>query len=341
VGILGGTPTSDSTVKPKPDLVNPDLVNLLTTAAADQQYSYVFGGSAQQLDHVLVANNLFPRVTRYAVARFDADFPEVYYGDGARPERLSDHDAPVAYFSFPTSDVQVRQSQAPSLVGAGSTITYTVLVENGSTDTAYGVSLLDTLPAGTMLASHVTPAGWTCTPVAEGLSCAAPAMAGGATASFTIVAQVACDAPNGADLANVAAIDSAMFDPNPGNNSHTLHATVSNPPPAIGGLLASPAVLWPVNHKMVPVAIDYTASDSCDAAPVCRLSVASSEQTDGRGDGRTATDWEVVGDHAVMLRAERSGTGNGRTYTVTTACTDRAGGETTKTVAVAVPKSQK
>jgi hypothetical protein len=71
------------------------------------------------------------------------------------------------------------------------------------------------------------------------------------------------------------------------------------------------------------------------------LSVASSEKTDGRGDGRTATDWQVVDAHTVMLRAERSGTGNGRTYTVTIACADGAGGTSRQLVTVTVPKNQK
>src|ERR1700753_2755306 len=39
--------------------------------------------------------------SRYAVARNDADFPEVFRNDPNRPERISDHDMPVSYFFLP------------------------------------------------------------------------------------------------------------------------------------------------------------------------------------------------------------------------------------------------
>ena len=73
----------------------------------------------------------------------------------------------------------------------------------------------------------------------------------------------------------------------------------------------------------------------------CVLTVASNEPINGLGDGDTAPDWEVVDDHHVQLRAERSGKGNGRLYTITTTCTDASGNAVTKTSTVFVPKNQK
>jgi hypothetical protein len=58
------------------------------------------------------------------------------------------------------------------------------------------------------------------------------------------------------------------------------------------------------------------------------------------GDGDTTPDWIIVDSQHVQLRAERAGTGSGRVYTITVACTDSAGNTTTKTVSVTVPKSQ-
>ena len=68
--------------------------------------------------------------------------------------------------------------------------------------------------------------------------------------------------------------------------------------------------------------------------------MTSSEPTDGRGDGHTATDWNVVDPHHVALRAERAGSGNGRTYTIGITCSDANGAATTQNVFVTVPKSQ-
>jgi hypothetical protein len=42
----------------------------------------------------------------------------------------------------------------------------------------------------------------------------------------------------------------------------------------------------------------------------------------------------------MSLRAERSGTGSGRVYTITVQCTDAAGNSTTKTVTVTVAHDQ-
>ena len=73
--------------------------------------------------------------------------------------------------------------------------------------------------------------------------------------------------------------------------------------------------------------VAYSAADNCTAAVAitCALSVASNEPINGLGDGDTAPDWLVVNAHLVQLRAERSGTGTGRIYTVTVTCTDQAG----------------
>ena len=240
MGIISGKSTTDPTVKPVagdpvPADVNPDLVNLLTVAPPDQQYSYVFDGSAQQIDHALVTDSLLPRVAGYTVARFDADFPLSYYADGTRPERLSDYDAPVVYFSFPTSDVSVTVVTADNPVKSGRTATYTVRVANSSTDPAYGLALTNAIPAGTTLGSYVTPAGWACQATGQGLSCTAASMAGSSTATFSIAVNVPCDMPDRTVLEFVADVDSAMYDPDLGNNKMKATVVVDNPPPAITG----------------------------------------------------------------------------------------------------------
>ncbi|MBL8234154.1 MAG: endonuclease/exonuclease/phosphatase family protein [Bryobacterales bacterium] len=108
VGTIRGIPTPvNQVVASSSDLVNPDLTNLVDTVTAAQRYSYVFGGSAQVLDHVLVNAAMLPMVGGYAIARSNADFPEVFRNDSTRPERLSDHDMPVAYFNLPSAPADV------------------------------------------------------------------------------------------------------------------------------------------------------------------------------------------------------------------------------------------
>jgi hypothetical protein len=112
-------------------------------------------------------------------------------------------------------------------------------------------------------------------------------------------------------------------------------------PPVIGSLSASPDVLWPPNHKMVPISLQASVSDACDPVPTWRIvSVSSNEPVNGLGDGDTAPDWVITGDFTLDLRAERSGTGNGRTYAITVQAVDASGNHSEKTVTVAVPKSK-
>jgi subtilisin-like proprotein convertase family protein len=112
--------------------------------------------------------------------------------------------------------------------------------------------------------------------------------------------------------------------------------------PILTAPTASPALLWPPNHTMTNVTINYQTADNCTlpSSITCALSVASNEPLNGTGDGDTTPDWQVIDAHHVKLRAERAGTGTGRTYTVTVTCNDAAGVSTSRTVAVNVPLSQ-
>ena len=99
--ILGHPVPADQVVLASPDLVDPDFTDLVTTLPHDQQYSYDFNGSHQVLDHVVVSQSFLAKLTRFAIARNDAELPEVFRNDPNRPERISDHDMPVAYFTLP------------------------------------------------------------------------------------------------------------------------------------------------------------------------------------------------------------------------------------------------
>ncbi|MGA7617679.1 MAG: DNA/RNA non-specific endonuclease [Thermoanaerobaculia bacterium] len=121
----------------------------------------------------------------------------------------------------------------------------------------------------------------------------------------------------------------------------TVHLdVVDTTAPVISTLVPSLTRLWPVNHKMVGVTLEYSVTDLGDDSPVCSLHVMSNESPDGTGDGTTSPDWEVTDAHHLLLRAERAGTGNGRVYTIGAECADRFGNlSTSDEVTVTVPKS--
>lgn len=242
------------------------------------------------------------------------------------------------------SDLSIAKTAAATVL-SGSNLTYTLNAKNNGTDparnTASDVTITDTLPAGTTFVSSTAPAGWTCTTPTAGsggtLSCTKPTMAAGETATFSLVANVACATPNGATISNTAKIAATSpSDPDTSNNTSTASTTVSNPPPTISGVSVNAPQLWPPNHKMTDITVDYSVSDNCSAVNTS-LSVISNEPLNGTGDGNTAVDWVVVDAHHVQLRAERDGDGTGRIYTITITATDSAGNTSAQTVTVSVP----
>src|SRR5205085_10356959 len=101
IGTVLGTPApADQVVLASSDLVNPDQTDLVDTLVPGQQYSYSFDGNAQTLDHVIANPNALSILNRFAYARDDADQPVKDYENSAIPDRISDHDQPVAYFSL-------------------------------------------------------------------------------------------------------------------------------------------------------------------------------------------------------------------------------------------------
>jgi hypothetical protein len=70
--------------------------------------------------------------------------------------------------------------------------------------------------------------------------------------------------------------------------------------PLITGAVADPMVLWPPNHKMRMVAVDYTVSDNCGPVTTS-LSVTSNEPDTGTGHDQGAVN--------TLARSGGNGTG--------------------------------
>ena len=99
-----------------------------------------------------------------------------------------------------------------------------------------------------------------------------------------------------------------------------------------------PNMLWPPNHKYNTVTA--TANASADVSSVTLVSVTSNEPDDGLGDGDTPNDIVIVDDVTVRLRAERSGAGDGRVYTLTYQAANTCGSTTTASATVTVPHNR-
>jgi len=104
-------------------------------------------------------------------------------------------------------------------------------------------------------------------------------------------------------------------------------------PPVIQSLTASPSVLNPPNHQLVPVSVSATVTDNCDAAPTTTIVSITCNEPTAPGDVK------ITGAMTATLAASKGSSGNVRVYTITVQATDAAGNSSTRSVIVTVPKN--
>lgn len=101
--------------------------------------------------------------------------------------------------------------------------------------------------------------------------------------------------------------------------------------PVISNVNTDPSIITIANNQLKNVTVNYDVSDCSPVTSV--LTVTSNEPISN-------SDWQVVNDHEVKLRAMRSIFGNGRIYTITITSTDSAGNVSTAITEVIVPGSK-
>lgn len=103
-------------------------------------------------------------------------------------------------------------------------------------------------------------------------------------------------------------------------------------------------VLWPPNHRMQRIAPEdcVTIEDACDEdVDVWFTAMSSDEPANAKGDGNHEPDLMLAdGCRAVDVRAERSGKGNGRVYSLRWHAVDDAGNAAEGVCQVTVPHDQ-
>jgi uncharacterized protein len=136
----------------------------------------------------------------------------------------------------------------------------------------------------------------------------------------------------------------ALFEPNAFRSSDhdpvINGLTVCDEIPPTLEVSVTPDTLWPPDHRYVEVRATVTAADNFDPNPtVTLISVTSNEPDDGEDDGNTVNDIVILDDFTFKLRAERSGVGTGRVYTITYQVSDACGNVTEQSATVSVPLS--
>ena len=127
----------------------------------------------------------------------------------------------------PSADLKLTNS-APGSVKSGSTLTYTIVVDNLGPDAASSVTITDNTPVGTTFNSVTITTG-KCTSPAPGstgsVKCSLNNLAAGASVTETLVVNVT--APSGSTITDKATAKAKTFDPNTKNNSATVKTSVT------------------------------------------------------------------------------------------------------------------
>jgi hypothetical protein len=249
-----------------------------------------------------------------------------------------------------TADLSLVKSgpAGPYEAGADVDLSYLVQVTNQGPNPALVLRIQDTLPPGALLLGQ-DPA---CAEDPPGtLACQLPALLPGELTGVTLSVRARASCANGVPVPIVnqaSAENGARFagpDPNPADNAGSSSTAVVDTTPPTLTLSASPSQLWPPNHKFVPITVTPISTDVCDDDPAIRLvSITSDEAANGQGDGNTSPDVQGAAlgtdDRTFSLRAERSGKGNGRVYTIRYEAEDGSGNVTASTTTATVSKSQ-
>jgi hypothetical protein len=291
--------------------------------------------------------------TRIGTFRLDGTAPSVACPDDAIAECSASGGTPAGdpqlagFFAGATAtddcDLEPTiSSDAPALFPLGSTeVTFTAGDDDQNAATcAATVTVEDTL-APTITAPPDLPEVECLSPEGTPVDLGDPQVSDDCDAEPAVENDAPALFPLGVATVTWTAVDSA------GNSdSDAQDVTVVDQLPPELSVWATPSTLWPPDHKLATITVSVLVSDSCDTDPLVRLvSITSNEPDDGLGDGHTEPD--IVGaeygtdDREFQLRAERSGRGDGRVYTITYSAEDSSGNSVLAQARVTVPKSQR
>jgi hypothetical protein len=159
-------------------------------------------------------------------------------------------------------------------------------------------------------------------------------LAGAVPAGATIDANTGSFAwmPAAAQVGTTFTFDVVVTDGVAAASASVTARAVDTTGPTIVSLSASPDVIWPPNHKLVPVGVSVTTTDLA-GTPSCAVTGVTNNETGAR-------DAFIRGPLNVDVLAERNGGGAGRTYGVVVTCTDASGNTTRAAADVVVPHDQ-
>jgi hypothetical protein len=240
-------------------------------------------------------------------------------------------------WSFLTSDGPV-QSQTVTITGddgqGGVSTTTFSLVVNNVAPAIVSVSNNGPVVAGgsaTITVSATDPAGAN-DPLAYSFDC-------DDDGTFEIGPQAGNSASCTFPTAGSRTVNVRVTDGDGGTATGSTVVTVLFPPPSCANATASPNLLWPPNHKFVPIQIAGIVNPAPGPLMITVTSIFQDEPVQSAGSGNTSPDATGVGTGNPSVRAERDGGNDGRVYHISFTATS-ASGSCTGSVTVGVPHDQ-
>lgn len=247
VGQIAGSVTASENVLSGPDLVNPNLKNLVDDLPGSERYSFVFQGNAQALDHALVNQEMAGSVRELKYARGNADAAGADADRVGSPLAASDHDGFVVYLAAPGRPAPADPAPVPpgdpdgpatpdvpeadlslrseSRIISDRLVRYHVSVRNTGPDEARNARVTSTLEA---IGDFEALTGG-CEEDPNGLAtCSLGRVEAGETVSFTI--EVVLDGRSENLLVYRGSVDSDVLDPDPDDDSAETTTPLGAPP---------------------------------------------------------------------------------------------------------------
>ncbi|MCY3932865.1 MAG: lamin tail domain-containing protein [Acidobacteria bacterium] len=255
VGQIKGSLKPSRNLLSGPDLVNPNLCNLVDGLPAADRYSLLFEGTAQALDHALVNQPMSRHAVEMEYGRGNADAAGVER-NSANALASSDHDGLVVYLSttdrgrsncpvgledgpdgggglpppggdpdpLPTGPADLSLG-ASSRIVSGARTEIRVEVENDGPGPATNVVVRSSLTASGLSLDFVTSG---CAEDPNGVpECGLGDIAAGDSASFRIT--VKTDVASESVLRYAGSVVSDVTDPTPGNDEDTVRLPLGPP----------------------------------------------------------------------------------------------------------------
>jgi choice-of-anchor C domain-containing protein len=229
----------------------------------------------------------------------------------------------------------VASCPGPETVSAEGTTTVDGTVKDNAGNVAVTWATVHIDKSAPAIAAVASASGWSNTDVTVSFVC-----------SDSLSGVASCPAPVTVRAEGISTVTGTATD-NAGNSASTSMTVRIDKTAPVLACSVTPNVIWSPNHKLVTVTAGVNVSDGSGsgAAGFKLVSVTSNEPDNGLGDGDTANDiqgWALgTADTSGQVRAERSGNGDGRIYTIRYSSADAAGNIGACGVTVVVPHDRR